>query len=338
MPTKKKTDPAMEEKIDENIEEMAEGKVEEKTEEKLRSEDILTVDARDVIETDEDRENSVWFELRNAFRSHRILSGRMDAVERTPTGMHLVIVYYKDFRVVIPYEEMNINLVDDPELGDLNVRKDKIIGTMLGSEIDFIIKGIDQEERTIVASRKEAMMTKRNIFYSQPKADGSYHVTEGRVVQARVIAVAEKVIRVEVFGVECPIIARDISWDWMGDCHDYYHIGDRILVRVTDIQNRDDIENLRIRADIRSITDAEMVEKLNKCTLQARYAGVITDIHGGRLYIRLTNGVNAIAETCYDSRTPGKRDEVSFVLTKINTERRIAYGIVARIIRQNFGS
>lgn len=337
MPTKKKTDPAMEEKLDENIEEMAEGKVEEKTEEKIRSEDILTVDARDVIETDEDRENSVWFELRNAHRAQRILSGRMDAVERTPTGMHLVVVYYKDFRVLIPYEEMNINLADNPELGDINVRRDKIIETMIGAEIDFIIKGIDLEERTIVATRTEAMNRKRTIFYTQPKPDGSYHIYEGRIVQARVIAVAEKVIRVEVFGVECPIIARDISWDWMGDCREYYRIGDRILVRVTDVQNRDDIANLRIRVDIRSITDADTLEKLNKCKLQSRYAGVITDIRGGRLYIRLANGINAIAETCYDSRTPGKRDEVSFVLTKINTERRIAYGIVARIIRQNIG-
>ena len=334
MPAKKKTDPEVEEMFDEKVEE----KNEKRADDVLRAEDILTVEARDVVETDEDRENSIWFELRNAHRARRILTGRMDAMERTPNGDHLVVVYYKDFRVVIPYEEMNINLIDDPDLGDINVRRDKIVGTMLGAEIDFIIKGIDPEERTIVASRKEAMMRKRSMFYEHQKSDGSYHIYEGRVVQARVIAVAEKVIRVEVFGVECPIIARDISWDWMGDCHDYYHIGDRILVRVTDIQNRDDIENLRIRADIRSITDAEMVEKLNKCTLQARYAGVITDIHGGRLYIRLTNGVNAIAETCYDSRTPGKRDEVSFVLTKINTERRIAYGIVARIIRQNLGS
>lgn len=335
MPTKKKIELEMEEKIEEKPEEIVEERIEDKVEEKIRAEDILTVDARDVVETDEDRENSVWFELRNAFRAHKILSGRMDAMERTPNGMHLVIVYYKDFRVAIPYEEMNINLVDDPELGDLNVRRDKIIGTMLGSEIDFIIKGIDQEERTIVASRKEAMMRKRNTFYAQTKADGSYHIYEGRIVQARVIAVAEKVIRVEVFGVECPIIARDISWDWMGDCRDYYRIGDRILVRVTDVQNRDDVENLRIRADIRSITDAETLEKLNKCKLQSRYAGIITDIRGGRLYIRLSNGINAIAETCYDPRTPGKRDEISFVLTKIDTERRIAYGIVARIIRQN---
>ena len=337
MPAKKKLEVEMEEKIEEKVEDQSEEKTDDKTDEKIRAEDILTIDAKGVVETDADRENSVWFELRSAFRAHRILSGRMDAMERTPNGMHLVIVYYKDFRVAIPYDEMNINLIDAPELGSLNVRRDKIIGTMLGSEIDFIIKGIDQEERTIVASRKEAMMRKRSTFYAQPKNDGSYHIYEGRIVQARVIAVAEKVIRVEVFGVECPIIARDISWDWMGDCHDYYHIGDRILVRVTAIQNRDDIENLRIHADIRSITDAETLEKLNKCKIQSRYAGVITDIRGGRLYIRLSNGVNAIAETCYDPRTPGKRDEVSVALTKIDTERRIGKGIVARIIRQNIG-
>lgn len=332
MPAKKKTDPEVEEMLNEKVEEK------KRADDVLRAEDILTVEARDVVETDEDRENSLWFELRNAHRARRILTGRMDALERTPNGDYLVVVYYKDFRVVIPYEEMNINLVDDPELDPINVRRDKILSTMMGSEIDFIIKGIDSEERTIVASRTEAMMRKRSIFYEHPKDDGTYHIYEGRAVQARVIAVAEKVIRVEVFGVECPIIARDISWDWMGDCHDYYRIGDRILVRVTDVQSRDDIKNLRIKADIRSITDAEMLEKLNKCTLQAKYAGTITDIHGGRLYIHLSNGVNAIAETCYDPRTPAKRDEVSFVMTKINAERRIAYGIVARIIRQNYGS
>jgi small subunit ribosomal protein S1 len=53
------------------------------------------------------------------------------------------------------------------------------------------------------------------------------------------------------------------------------------------------------------------------------------------MYIRLSNGVNAIARTCYDSRMPGKKDEVSFVLTKIDAERNVAMGIVTRIIRQN---
>ncbi len=47
-----------------------------------------------------------------------------------------------------------------------------------------------------------------------------YRVYEGRIVQARVIAVAEKVVRVEVFGVETSILARDLAWDWIGDAHE----------------------------------------------------------------------------------------------------------------------
>lgn len=51
--------------------------------------------------------------------------------------------------------------------------------------------------------------------------------------------------------------------------------------------------------------------------------------------VRLSNGVNAVAHSCYDRRTPGKKDDVSFVVTKLDEERSIAVGIITRIIRQN---
>ena len=38
--------------------------------------------------------------------------------------------------------------------------------------------------------------------------------------------VAEKVVRMEIFGVECSILARDLSWDWLGDANERFHIGD----------------------------------------------------------------------------------------------------------------
>ena len=55
----------------------------------------------------------------------------------------------------------------------------------------------------------------------------------------------------------------------------------------------------------------------------------------GIVYVRLSNGVNAMAHSCYDRRTPGKKDDVSFVVTKLDEERSIAVGIITRIIRQN---
>ncbi len=84
---------------------------------------------------------------------------------------------------------------------------------MLGAEIDFVILGIDSKSRSVVASRREAMMRKAQLFYFSLDANGEYRVREGRVVQARVIAVADKSIRVEIFGVECSIMARNLAWD-----------------------------------------------------------------------------------------------------------------------------
>lgn len=75
------------------------------------------------------------------------------------------------------------------------VRQMKLLGNMLGAEIDFVILGIDSKTRSVVASRREAMMRKRQLFYFSPDANGEYRVREGRVVQARVIAVADKSMR-----------------------------------------------------------------------------------------------------------------------------------------------
>ena len=296
--------------------------------------DILTVNPDEVITPEDDRDNAVWFELRNAFRTKKILTGTLDAVEETPGGTNLAVVYYKEHRVAIPFPEMMIVLTEDERYGDMDRRQSKIIGNMLGCEIDFIIKGMDQQSRSIIASRKEAMEKKRQTYFLSTNSDGSYQIYEGRIVQARVVAVAEKVIRVEVFGVECPIYARDLSWDWVGDCHDHYNVGDKILVRVLQVE-REDSDRIGLKVDVRSVQESDAKEKLSRCKLQAKYAGTVTDVNNGTMYIRLSNGVNAIARTCYDSRMPGKRDEVSFVLTKIDAERNMAMGIVTRIIRQN---
>ena len=214
------------------------------------------------------------------------------------------------------------------------VRQMKLLGNMLGAEIDFVILGIDSKSRSVVASRREAMMRKRQLFYFSPDANGEHRVREGRVVQARVIAVADKSIRVEIFGVECSIMARDLAWDWIGDAHDRFAVGDQILVRVTEV-NKTSQEELSVHADVKSVTENTSREALKRCRVQSKYAGRVTDVHKGIVYVRLSNGVNAVAHSCYDRRTPGKKDDVSFVVTKLDEERSIAVGIITRIIRQN---
>lgn len=298
---------------------------------------VLTIDARSEVETEEEREDTIWHEIHNAYRTRRILTGELGGVEQTDTGKTIAIVDYKGFRIVIPLKEMMINLGRMPsgqEYADLMLRQNKILGNMLGAEIDFIVMGIDSKSRSVVASRKEAMLKKRQIFYLDTDAAGMYRIYEGRIVQARIIAVAEKVIRVEIFGVECSIMARDLAWDWVGDAHERFNVGDQVLVRILSVR-RDNMEDIGVRADIKSVSQNPNQDNLKKCRIQSKYAGKVTDVHKGVVYVRLSNGANAVAHSCYDHRTPGKKDDVSFAVTRLDEERGVAVGIITRIIRQN---
>ena len=297
---------------------------------------ILTLENDAAVETQKSKEDLIWHEITNAYRTRRILTGMLGGIEKLEGGSTITIVYYKNFRVVIPITEMMINLVEDEthNYGELSLRQNKIVNTMLGCEIDFIIKGLDSKERSIVASRKDAMLKKRQIFYFDQDSSGTPKVYPDRVVQARVISVAEKVVRSEIFGVETSIPARDLSFDWLGDARERFHVGDHILVRIQEVK-AEDPEHISVRADVKSVEGDTSKANLALCKVQGKYAGTVEDIHNGTVFVRLQIGVNAIAHTCYDSRTVGKKDEVSFVVTHIDSERNVALGIITRIIRQN---
>ena len=297
---------------------------------------ILTLENDAAVETQKSKEDLIWHEITNAYRTRRILTGMLGGIEKLEGGSTITIVYYKNFRVVIPITEMMINLVEDEthNYGELSLRQNKIVNTMLGCEIDFIIKGLDSKERSIVASRKDAMLKKRQIFYFDQDSSGTPKVYPDRVVQARVISVAEKVVRAEIFGVETSIPARDLSFDWLGDARERFHVGDHILVRIQEVK-AEDPEHISVRADVKSVEGDTSKANLALCKVQGKYAGTVEDIHKGTVFVRLQIGVNAIAHTCYDSRTVGKKDDVSFVVTHIDSERNVALGIITRIIRQN---
>ena len=298
---------------------------------------ILTINVGGEAQTENERAEIVWHEIRTSHIARRTLTGMLGGIEQLENGTTVAIVDYKGYRIVIPLKEMGIltlNGMHPDKYKEYVSRQQKLLNNMLGADIDFIVKGIDIETRSVVASRKDAMLKKRKTFYMEHNEDGSYKIYNGRIVQARVLAVAEKGIRVEIFGVECSIMARDLSWDWIGDAHDRFSVGDHILVRVLSVE-RESLENITVTADVKSVTEPDRRPNLSLCRVQSKYAGRVTDVHNGVIYVRLTNGVNAIAHSCYDRRLPGKKDDVSFAVTHIDEERGVAIGIITRIIKQN---
>ena len=86
---------------------------------------------------------------------------------------------------------------------------------------------------------------------------------------------------------------------------------------------------------LRNVKSRENISVQLRIYFPWTYIGTVTDIHKGTVFIRLSIGVNAVAHSCYDSRLPGKKDEVSFVVTRIDSERNVAVGLISRIVKQN---
>lgn len=289
----------------------------------------------DEEEQEDDEFETLWNELVTYYRSRRILPVTVTGIERTQLAGNVVVTYYKDQRILVPMTEMMINLSEERGEGyTLSERLERVCNTMLGAEIDVMIKGMDKKNGSVVASRQDAMMRKREKFYLTPLSDGLPQVREGRIVEGRIIGVTQLVARVELFGVETTLAASELSWDWLPNVSDKFHVGDKLNVLIKEMKG-DSVDNLRIVADVKSITTNVSMENLKKCQVQNKYIGEVTNMRNGVAYIRLKIGVNAIAHTNYDRRTPGKGDIVSFVITRINPEYGNVTGIITKIIKQS---
>lgn len=292
-----------------------------------RPEDVITVHKTAAVEM-VNEEDTAWHELKNSYISRKALSGVLSSVEKMRYEEHssvmVAVANYKGCRVVIPINEMNI--VIDGKDEEKKTRQIRIASNMIGSEIDFIVKAIDDNNRSVVASRKDAMLQKVHDFYREAQADGEPLIKEGSVVEARVVAVSDIVLRLEIFGAECFVRSLDMENAWMGDARDKYQVGDIVKVRMDKITI--DADSIRIVAEGKSISPVDT----RICTAQSKYLGTVVGESKGIYFIRLKDGVNAIAHKCEAQRMPVKNDLVKFACTRMDEESHVAIGILTGVI------
>ncbi len=312
---------------------VAEGVQESAVRSRSRPAGILTVDAGGAAAEAKNQEDMVWHELMNAQRTRKILSGPLSGIERLEGGWVVAVIYYKGCRVLIPMEEMMINLEGDGrENSDPVNRQTRLANNMLGAELDFIVRDLDEGSGSVAASRREAMLRKRQQFY-MPSQDGPPMIVPERVVEARVIAVAPKAVRLEVFGIECSIKARDMTWEWLSDANEKFATGDVVNVMVKKVSG-DSVETMKVEVSAREAKANVNKENLMRLKKQGKYVGKVTDVYRGTFFLCLNCRVNAVAHSCNTASLPGQGDEVGFLVTRINEEREVAEGIITRIIKR----
>lgn len=176
------------------------------------------------------------------------------------------------------------------------------------------------------------MLKKRQTFYIGEEGEKSL-LYPGRIAEARVIAVAPKAVRLEVFGVEVSVRARDMAWEWMLDASEKFQVGDLIQVMVNKVEGQEP-EHLSVEVDAKTPTANLNKDNLRKCHRQGKYTGVITEVYKGTYFMRLDIGVNAVAHSCNMPTLPGKGDKIGIVVTRINDSYEVAEGIITRLIKR----
>jgi len=288
---------------------------------------VLKIVRREELSTEHDLVKTTLHELSNSRVTGTILSGKIAGVEKIKNN-YIAIVYYKGVKVIIPDKEMELPLNRDTS----NIAIQRMLNSMVSSEIDFIVRGIDDESETAVASRKSAMRKKRRMFYFPTDVDARIDI--GKLVQARILSVREKSMIIEAFGVQYILPASEVDYTYITNLRDTYFVGDKVIVRINEIKYEDDFV-VTIKADIKSTKKDNSLQKLLSLNIRSSYLGTITDIRHGTIYVLLTCGVNAIAHDCTDRKTPTKGDEISFLVKQLNNDSRLAIGIITKIVRQN---
>ena len=247
---------------------------------------------------------------------------------------------------------MGLQLSEDPKYQeDTETRLAKLATTLLGAEIDFIVRGINKDKKTgeltVVASRKDALLEKIKIYYATLDKNRASLIAKNPQVQARIISVGRKNIHVEVFGIQTQINATELFYEWIVDLRNIYSVGDVILIRVDEIiypeykegceNDKNWLWNIKIKANHKCFETDYPSIKFNEMNEETKVLGFVTDITDtGKYYITLKNGVNAIANSYKGNRIPMIGDKISFYCIRKNKETKKAEGFIAKILASEY--
>lgn len=295
-----------------------------------RRQRVVSIDAERTVETDTDRLRNDLLDLVESLKSKKILTGTIQGVERLADNpeMSYAVIYHGDFKIIIPVLEA----IEEPADYRGQPKGDVLhylLNKRLGAEVDYIVKGVDQEHNVVAASRLEAMALKRREYYFRTDRDGNYQIYEGIRAEARVISVIRAGIFVDLFGAECYIPLRELSYQRCVDAAQHYQPGQRVLVRVLEV-DRSDRNHPRVTASVKQAMENPYEKALKKYVVGNRYVGTVSMVDLNGVFVSLDGGIDCLCTYPKRGRPPrGARATVRIL--GINHENNRIWGVITHM-------
>ena len=265
--------------------------------------EILAIDDELGVQTELEKARDKFLDLIESLKTGRYLTDRIQGVEKhSDGGMPRAVIYHGDYKVIL-MASMVVELPRDLRDREPNEMYLYMLQKRLGSEIDYVIKGIDSNTGLAVGSRTEAMATKRRHYYLNLTREGTFRVYEGLVCEARVVSVIPEGIFVELFGVDVFIPLRELSYTRIPDAMGYFEPGDRVLVKITKL-DRSDPKNIYVAASVKQVATNPTEKILEKIDVGGNYAGTVTMIDQTGIFVQLDMGAECRCKFPLRARPP----------------------------------
>ena len=290
-----------------------------------RGERVFTIDEQGSVETPDDKARSDLLDLTESRKSGKILTGTLQGVERNPATPSVItaVLYHGDFKIVIPIKEAIVPPLEFHSRNKGDVMH-YLLAKRLGSEIDYIVKGVDEENYVAVASRMEAMAVKRKQFYN-----GRSAIREGATAEARVACVIRTGVFMEIFGVETYIPLRELSYQRWMDAAQHYQPGQRVLVKILSV-NRENPDDITVEASVKQVGDNPYEKVLSRYTVGNQYVGTVSVVDTRGVFVSLEGGVDCLCLFPKRGRPP-RGSRVTVRIKGINEKTNRIWGAITHM-------
>lgn len=293
-------------------------------------EPILTIDDKLSVKTEATKYNEDFLDIVESMKSGKILTDTIAGTERI-AGKTVAVVWHGEIKVIIPLEFV----VEPPRRVKGEATKEDghkfMLTKRLGAEIDYVIDRVDDEANVAVGNRLKAMASKRKEFYFQTDKYGNNILYPDRVAEARVVATIISGIFVEVFGVETFIPTVELSYQRIFNPEEVYTVGERVLVRISEIDRHDDF-TVDLRVSIKRAEEDPYHKAVGKLQVGSKYVGRVSMIDANGVFVKLPCGVDCLCSFPPKGR-PVLNSQVTVVIEGINLPRRRIWGKITHSAR-----
>lgn len=264
-------------------------------------EEVHTKDGIRKVKKEDTEKYKEYVELAASDKNKTILSGRLTSRRETENGDVLAEIQYGEhYTVCIPAYllcDMSLQPKTDKTLN--NQLKD-LINRRMGTTIDFVVMHVDEAKCVAYASHIDAMARQARRAYQAPRGGGDPEYKVGYLAEAQVMQTNTRGIWVEVAGSECFIEKNEISWTRIADPSEIFVVGQKVDVRIMDVQphtieiqgtNRK-VNTVKIQASVKRVKMNPNEKEFDKIPIGSTAVSVVTQITEFGVFVIYNNKIS----------------------------------------------